>query len=80
MELIAECRSWWKLWSVRLAAIAGVLSGVIVAAWPVAHWLINSFIPDGPLRIVMGVALGTIVFAIPTLTRLLPQKKLKADG
>lgn len=79
LTLIAECKLWWKLWSVRLAAVAGVVAAVISAAPGILEWLVNEFLPDGPWRVVTSVAVGLFVFVIPTIARLMPQKKLHKD-
>lgn len=67
-----------KLYTVRLAAVVGVLSTVLVAGWPVAVWLINEFMPRGILRMAVAAAVGVIVFVVPTYLRLKPQPKLGA--
>lgn len=77
ITLIEECRQWWKLWSVRLAAIAGVIAAVLSASPGLLTWLVNEYFPAGPLRIVVSAVIGVVVFVIPTLARLAQQPKLK---
>lgn len=77
IEFIEECREWWKLWSVRLAAIAGIIAAVLSASPGLLTWLVNEFFPDGPLRVVVSAGIGIVVFVIPTLARLMQQPKLK---
>jgi len=80
MNLIKELRAAWKLWSVKLAAVAAILAAVIASNQSIALGLVY-FLPDGPWRIVAGIGIGLVVFVIPTITRLMKQSKLeKPDG
>lgn len=81
IDLIEDCRNWWRMWSVRLAALAGIVAGVLSASPGLLTWLVNEFLPSGPWRVVASALIGLVVFVIPTITRLIPQKKLeKRDG
>jgi len=82
MKFIKDCWDiWWKLWSVRIAAVAGVIAAVLSASPGILTWLVNEFLPDGPWRIIVSAAIGIVVFVIPTIARLMPQKKLEqSDG
>lgn len=81
MKLTDEARQFWRLWSVRLAAVAGVAAAVM-AENPALLLGLLAHLPAGPMRTMASIAIGLIVFAIPTLTRLLrqPEKKGQADG
>jgi len=80
MNLIKELRAAWKLWSIKLAAVAAILATVIASNQSIALGLVY-FLPDGPWRIVAGIGIGLVVFVIPTITRLMKQSKLeKPDG
>jgi hypothetical protein len=37
-------------------------------------------LPQGPLRWVVAASVGILVFAVPTIPRITPQPKLRADG
>lgn len=76
MKLVTDLRSMWKLWSVRLAAITGILAAILASNQSIALGLVY-FLPNGPLRIVAAFGIGVIVFVIPTITRLMRQKKLE---
>lgn len=76
MDLIDEIRSAWKLGSVKLAALAGVLATILASNQSIALGLIY-FLPVGPLRIVAAVAIGLVVFVIPTIKTMIERK---ADG
>jgi len=80
MKLIEEARQAWKMWSIRIAAIAAILAGVIASNQSIALGLVY-FLPEGPWRIVAGIGIGLVVFVIPTVARLVKQEKLeKPDG
>lgn len=80
MKLIEEARQAWKLWSIRIAAIAAILAGVIASNQSIALGLVY-FLPEGPWRVVAGIGIGLVVFVIPTVARLVKQEKLeKPDG
>lgn len=76
MKLIEEVRHAWKMWSIRIAAIAGILAGVIASNQSIALGLVY-FLPEGKWRIVAGAGIGLVVFVIPTLARLMKQQKLE---
>lgn len=67
----------WRLWSVRLAAFAGIVAGVLAANPALVLGLIG-FMPSGPWRYVASAGVGLVVFIIPTITRLTSQEK--TDG
>lgn len=74
--------NWWDSWrwlSVQLGAVAGIVSGTLIAAWPVVQWALDGFIPSNPLARA-GVALVAVLitFGVPTFARLLKQGG--ADG
>lgn len=70
--LIDEARHWWKMWSVRLAAIAGIVAGYL-AANPSATEELLALLPDGPLRTFASIGIGLFVFALATGARLARQ-------
>lgn len=65
--------NWTKLWSIRLAALAGALSGFFIA-FPEQREALLSLVPDGPLRTLVAFVIAFIVFAVPTTARLAKQK------
>jgi lysozyme len=73
-ELVEEWRSAWRWASVQLAVVAGALATAAIAAWPVLHWLIMQYVPDGPVRSVVAAFVGVIVFAVPVATRIFKKK------
>lgn len=76
MKFIEEVRQAWKMWSIRLAAVAGIVAGIIAANQSIALGLVY-FLPDGIWRVIAGIAIGLVVFVIPTITRLVKQRKLE---
>jgi hypothetical protein len=64
----------WKLGSIKLAAVAGVLAAIMASNQTIALGLVY-FLPDGPLRVLVAVLIGVVVFVIPTATRLLGKEK-----
>lgn len=79
MDLIDETRSAWKLGSVKLAALAGVLATILASNQSIALGLIY-FLPVGPLRIVAAVAIGLVVFVIPTIKTMIERKNEAENG
>ena len=74
-----EARMLWAFWSVRLAAIAGMIAAYLVSD-PTALTSLLVYVPDN-WRPAAGVVAGLIVFILPTLARRLPQAKLhQKDG
>lgn len=71
--LIDEARLWWKMWSVRLAAMAGLLAAYLAAS-PETTQSLLALLPDGPMRVVAGALIGLFVFAMATGARLVRQK------
>lgn len=74
MNFIENWRSAWRWWSIRVAAIAGIISAVLTAHPTILLGLIN-MLPGGIWRTVLAAGVGTIVFVIPTLARLWNQEK-----
>jgi hypothetical protein len=76
---MSEIHQWWRLWSVRLAAVAGAVSAALTAEPSILLGLIN-MLPQGPLRWVVAASVGILVFAVPTIARIKAQPKLGAGG
>lgn len=76
--LIDGAENWWRLWSVRLAALAGVVAAYL-AANPEQTQELLALLPNGPMRVVASIGIGLFVFATSTGVRLASQKKLGAD-
>lgn len=76
MKLIVDnVKQAWKLHSVKLASVTAILATILAANQSIALGLIY-FLPDGPLRLVVAVIIGVVVFVIPVATRLVQQPKL----
>lgn len=72
-KFIDECRTWWALHSVRLAAAVSALVGVLTAS-PDMLMSVISIIPVDPmLRAVFAVAVAALTFLAPLVARLWPQ-------
>lgn len=76
MKLIEEARQAWKMWSVKLAAVTGLLAALLASNQTIALGLIY-FLPDGPARLAVAGLIGVVVFVIPTLARIIQQPKLR---
>lgn len=72
-RLVPEARHWWRMWSVWLAALAGVLATVFTSSPATLQWLVNELLPPGPLRTLLSVVVGLTVFVVPVITRLWAQ-------
>lgn len=83
-NLITEWRAWWKLHSVKLAALMGILTGIITENQTLVLGIIGMIPTDPLLRAAFAVGAGALVFLVPTIARLWPQditiSKGKADG
>jgi hypothetical protein len=62
----------WKAWSIRLAAIAGIVAGYL-AANPEQTEALLALLPDGPLRVLASAGIGLFVFSLATGARLVKQ-------
>jgi hypothetical protein len=69
-----EARILWAFWSVRLAALAGMIAAYVVAD-PTVLTALVVYVPDS-WRPLAAAGVGFFVFALPTLARRLPQPKL----
>lgn len=76
--LIDEASQWWKLWSVRLAALAGLVAAWLAANPEQTQDLLN-LLPDGPMRVLASAGIGLFVFALATGTRLARQGRKPDD-
>lgn len=74
MRLITGWQNWWRLRSIQLAAIAGMIATAIVASPQLLLGLI-AFVPEN-LRWLAAIVTGFVVFVVPALTRLKVQPKL----
>lgn len=63
---------WTRRYSVRLAAIVGVVGGYLAANPEQVDALLELF-PDGPARVLASVGFGLFLFAVPTIAVLTPQ-------
>ncbi len=68
-----------KAWSIRLAAMAGVLAGYL-AANPEQTEQLLALLPDGPLRVLASAGIGLFVFTLATGARLMKQGKPTDTG
>ena len=77
MRLVDDARHAWRWWSVRLAALAGVAAGALVAHPEILTGLVD-YVP-APYRQQASALIGLMVFAAPTVARILQQGD-KSDG
>ena len=71
MILVDDARQWWRWWSVRLAALAGVVAGALVAQPQILTGLV-AYVPE-QWRPAASALAGIAVFAAPTIARLVQQ-------
>jgi len=75
MKLIENwAETMWKAWSVRLAALAGLVAGYLAAHPDQTTELLN-LLPEGPWRTVASIGIGLFVFSLATGARLMQQGK-----
>lgn len=74
MKLIENwAEALWRAWSIRLAAIAGLIGGYF-AAYPTELQKLIALVPED-FRPVASLAIGLVIFGTATGTRLISQKK-----
>lgn len=78
MKLIDEANQWWKLWSVRLAAIPALVAGYLTA-YPGELPKLIAYVPED-LRPLGSVLITGLVFGVPTLVRLMKQTPKECDN
>ena len=61
-----------KAWSVRLAALAGIVAGYL-AANPEQTEALLALLPDGPMRVLASAGIGLFVFSLATGARIVRQ-------
>lgn len=62
-----------RAWSIRLAALAGVVAAYLAANPDVTKQLLDT-LPEGPARVWASAAIGLFVFALATGSRLVKQE------
>jgi hypothetical protein len=77
MRLVDDARQFWRWWSVRAAAAAGMVAAWAISAPQQVFGLI-SYVPEF-WRPAAGALVGFGVFGLPTLLRLVKQGS-KNDG
>jgi len=80
MKFVKEAAVWWRLGSVQLAAVAGVIAAYL-AANPKETEALLALLPEGPWRILASVCIGAFVFTTAAGSRLVTKgKKLEEEG
>jgi hypothetical protein len=78
IHLIPQWRQFWKLWSVRLAALFGLIGAYFSDPTNAAMWTNTLYgIPPEYRKLLPGAVFLVLAF-VPTAIRLVCQKKLKA--
>lgn len=72
MNIREEAASLWRLWSVKLAALGGLVVAYMVSD-PTLLPRIVAAVP-AEYRPLAGIVAGFLAFALPTLARRAPQK------
>jgi hypothetical protein len=70
--LIDEARQWYRMWSVRLAALAGIVAAYLAANPDQSQALLDA-LPEGPARTLASIGIGVFVFGLATGARLAKQ-------
>ena len=71
--MMEDFKTWWKLYSVKLAALVSAASAVLTANPELVTGLL-AIIPIDPLpRLIMAAGVGAVVFLFPFLARIWPQ-------
>lgn len=69
MKFVEEAKVWYRLGSVQLAAVTGLIAAYL-AANPHETEKLLGLLPDGPLRILASIGIGAFVFAAAAGSRL----------
>jgi hypothetical protein len=79
MNLIPDWRLAWKFWSVQLAALGTIVTGILIsfpdaalAAWALLPADMKAFLPKEKMPIV-----GVAIFALSIVARMVNQAKLQ---
>lgn len=73
-------RNWWRRWSVQLALAMSTLTVALLQNQGLVMSLLSYLPAKGPSRLLAVLGIALMVFIIPTITVLLKQPKLGADG
>lgn len=73
-RLLARLRALHRYWSVRLSVLAGLLAGWLMSDPSILPRLVHVVPPEW--RPLVALAAGFATYALPTLARALPQRKL----
>lgn len=76
-RLIDDAGKWWRMWSIRLAALASAVIGVVVAAPDVLLHTLNQLPPE--MRSWLSPSISIAVFTLVAVVRLWQQGG-KRDG
>ena len=74
IKLIDEARQAWKMLSVQLAALAGIVAAYLAANPDVTQSLL-AMLPEGHARVLASAGIGLFVFAMATGAGLIKQGK-----
>lgn len=69
--IITEARTLWRYWSVKLAAVAGLIVAYLMSDPTLLPRIVDA-VPVG-WRPAVSVLVGFAAFALPTIARRLPQ-------
>lgn len=79
LTFIDDCRNWWRMWSVRLAAVAATIAAILTAEPTLLLGLVDR-LPE-PWNTAIVPVVWLLVFGLPLLARLTKQPNLeKPDG
>ncbi len=70
-RLIDEARLWWRMWSVRLAAVMSAVVAYVLASPDIIVRVMNELPPE--FRAAFPPATGILLFALVTVVRLYKQ-------
>lgn len=71
LRLIDEARHWWRMWSVRLAAVLSAVAAYVLASPDIIVRVMNELPPE--FRAAFPPATGVLLFVLVTAVRLYKQ-------
>lgn len=82
LTLVEETKVWWKLWSIRLGALATAIMAVFIG-WPETMLFVWQAMPY-EVRMLMppryAQFIGLFIYVLAMLARFIKQKKLKQNA
>lgn len=71
----AEVKEWGSMLSIQLAALVGLISGIVTENPEMIVGLLGVIPVDPAERLLLAIGVGALVFLVPVVARIWPQDK-----